>query len=157
MEQKTLRIARGAVIAALYAVVTIIFQPISFGPVQLRISEALTVLPFLWAEAIPGLFAGCLIANIAGGMGPWDILLGSAATLLAAALTYFAPRRFLAATAPVVTNAVIVGWYLSLLTNMNLALTIFYVACGEAVACYALGLPLLGLIEGINARRLGQK
>ncbi|MDR3279550.1 MAG: QueT transporter family protein [Synergistaceae bacterium] len=151
MNKKTTMIARGAVIAAMYAVVTIMFQPISYGPVQLRISEALTLTPCLWLEAVPGLFIGCLIANIIGGMGLWDIFLGSAATLIAGILTYFAPNRAVAATAPVAVNAIIVGWYLSFLTNMPIYFSVFYVACGEAVACYALGLPLVRFIERLES------
>jgi uncharacterized membrane protein len=145
---------RGAVIAALYAVLVLIFEPISFGPVQFRVAEALTLLPCLWFEAIPGLFVGCMIANIFGGMGPWDIFLGSAATLIAAILTYAAPNRLMAATAPVVINGLIVGWYLSFIVGMPAPLSMFYVASGEGVACYALGIPLIKFIEGsISARK----
>ncbi|MDR1651458.1 MAG: QueT transporter family protein [Synergistaceae bacterium] len=151
MNGKTLMIARGALIAAMYAAVTLIFLPVSYGPVQFRISEALTLLPCLWPEAIPGLFAGCLIANLIGGMGPWDVILGSAATLSAGVLTYLAPNRILAASAPVAVNALIVGWYLSFLTNMPVYLSVLYVACGEAVACYALGLPLIRFLEHIES------
>ncbi|MDR1965984.1 MAG: QueT transporter family protein [Synergistaceae bacterium] len=140
---KTLEIARGAIIAALYVAVTMLFQPLSYGPMQVRVSEALTLLPCLWLEAVPGLFVGCMIANILGGLGPWDVFLGSAATLIAAILTYFAPNRLLAASAPVLVNAVVVGWYLSFLMNMNALMSIFYVGCGEAIACFALGLPLV--------------
>jgi len=153
MNVKTAMIARGAVIAAMYAAVTLMFAPISYGPVQLRISEALTLLPCLWPEAIPGLFAGCLIANILGGMGLWDVFLGSAATLIAAVLTYFAPSRILAASAPVAVNAVIVGWYLSYLTNTPIYFSVFYIACGEAVACYALGIPLVRFVECVESTK----
>jgi len=139
-------ITRGAAIAAVYVVVTIIFQPISYGLVQVRVSEALTLLPFLWVEAVPGVFIGCLIANIWGGSGWLDITLGSAATLVAAVLTRYAPNKFLAATSPVVVNALIVGGYLSFILNVPLLLSIFYVGCGEAIACYALGLSLLKFV-----------
>ena len=139
-------ITRGAMIAAMYVVVTIIFQPISYGLVQVRVSEALTLLPFLWIEAVPGVFIGCLIANILGGVGLLDITLGSIATLAAAILTVYAPNKFLAATSPVMVNAMIVGGYLSFISNNPLFLSMFYVGCGEAIACYALGLPLLNFI-----------
>ena len=86
----TRAIARAGVIAALYVVLTMIFQPISFSmnsPIQFRISEALTLLPILTADAVPGLFIGCLLANWLGG-GVWfDVVLGSIATLLAALCT----------------------------------------------------------------------
>ncbi|MFZ5979755.1 MAG: QueT transporter family protein [Candidatus Zixiibacteriota bacterium] len=71
-------------IAALYAVVSLVFLPYSFGIYQVRVAEALTVLPFLTAAAIPGLFVGCLLANIFGGMGWLDIVFGPLLTLLAA-------------------------------------------------------------------------
>jgi uncharacterized membrane protein len=147
MSPKVLMIARGALIAALYATVTVIFAPISYRVIQVRISEALTLMPFLWIEAIPGLFVGCFIANILGGNGPLDIVLGSFATLIAAVLTRFAPNKLLAATSPVVVNGVVVGTYLAFLLEMPIVPSILYVAVGEAIACYALGLPLLRLMS----------
>ena len=146
MNERILMITRGAAIAALYVAVTIIFQPISYGLVQIRVSEALTLLPFLWIEAVPGVFIGCLLANIWGGSGMLDIILGSAATLAAAFLTRYAPNKFLAATWPVVVNALVVGCYLSYILNAPLLLSIFYVGCGQAIACYGLGLPLLNFV-----------
>lgn len=142
-------ITRGALIAALYVVLVLIFQPISFGVVQFRVAEALTLLPFLWLEAVPGLFIGCLIANMFGGLGPWDIFLGSAATLIAAGLSYYSPNLFLAALSPVAVNGLIVGSYLTLVVGlpMPVYLSIIYVAAGEAMACFALGIPLVRLLE----------
>ena len=81
-------LTQAAVIAAIYVVLTIIFAPFSFGEVQVRISEALTVLPFFTPAAIPGLFVGCIIANLFGGAIPADIVFGSIATLLGALGTY---------------------------------------------------------------------
>ena len=147
MHGRILMITRGAVIAALYVALSIIFQPISFGLVQVRVSEALTLLPFLWIEAAPGVFIGCLFANIWGGSGLLDITLGSAATLVAAVLTRYSPNKFLAATSPVAVNALVVGSYLSYILNAPLPMSIFYVGCGEAIACYALGLPLLNFVS----------
>jgi uncharacterized membrane protein len=133
--------------AALYVVLVLSFQPFSYGPMQIRIAEALTLLPCLWFEAIPGLFVGCLIANIFGGFGLIDIFLGSAATLGAAILTYAAPNRVLAAAAPVAVNGIVVGAYLSLLTDVPMFYSMLYVAVGEAVACFGLGIPLVSLLE----------
>jgi uncharacterized membrane protein len=140
-------ITRGAGTAAMYVALVLAFQPISYGPVQLRAAEALTLLPCLWIEAIPGLFVGCLIANIFGGFGFIDIFLGSAATLAAAYLTYIAPNRTLAAAAPVVVNGIVVGGYISFLAGAPPLLTMLYIASGEAVACFALGVPLVALLE----------
>ena len=81
------RIALAAVTAALYAGLTMALAPISFGVVQFRVAEALTLLPFIMPEAVPGLFVGCLLANFLGGFGIIDVVFGSAATLAAACLT----------------------------------------------------------------------
>lgn len=147
MREGAFFIARGAVIAAMYAALCSIFQPISYGPVQFRAAEALTVLPYLMPEAIPGLFIGCVVANIFGGYGMLDIVLGSLATLAAAFLTRRAPNRALAAAAPVAVNGLVVGAYLSFLTDMPIAASIAYVALGEAGVCFALGLPLIRAVE----------
>lgn len=133
-------------IAGIYAAVTISFAPISYGPLQVRISEALTVLPFLWPEAAMGLFVGCITANFLGGLGIWDISLGSLATLLAAWLTSKTKKPWLAPLPPVLVNSVIVGGYLALLYNMPWWSTMAYVAAGQVIACYLLGLPLLHLM-----------
>ena len=85
---KTKYVIQAAIIAAIYALVTLLLAPISYGPIQIRISEALTVLPALTPAGIPGLFIGCLLANILGGAAVPDIVFGSLATLAAAAVSY---------------------------------------------------------------------
>ena len=82
------KITLSAVIAALYAALTLLLAPISFGPVQCRVAECLCILPLFTPYAIPGLFLGCLISNIIGSMGMFDIVFGSLTTLVAAILTY---------------------------------------------------------------------
>jgi len=139
-----------AVIAAIYAALTVLLAPISYGPMQVRIAEAMTVLPYAFPQAIPGLYIGCMVANIWGGFGPIDIFGGSAITLVAAALTHWL-RRFdkpwLAPFPPVVLNALGVGYYLHILTEMPLWISIGWVALGQAIACFVLGLPLLYTIK----------
>ncbi|RKX28931.1 MAG: hypothetical protein DRP47_03050 [Candidatus Zixiibacteriota bacterium] len=88
----TQQLALAGLVAAVYAVLSLVFQPISFGVYQVRVAEALTVLPFLVGAAIPGLFVGCLLANILGGMGWLDIVFGPLITLVAGILTYYAGR-----------------------------------------------------------------
>lgn len=83
-------LTRGSLIAGVYVVITVFLAPLSFGPVQFRIAEALTVLPILFPEAVPALFIGVLISNIYGGLGIYDIVFGSLITLVAAWVT----RRF---------------------------------------------------------------
>ena len=87
MKLSTRSITRAAMIAALYCVLTLLFQPISYGPVQFRVSEALTLLPVFTADAVPGLFIGCLLANLLGGALWYDVVFGALATLLAALCT----------------------------------------------------------------------
>ena len=98
---RTKYLTHAAIIAAVYVVLTIIFAPISYGQVQVRISEALTVLPYFTPAAIPGLFIGCIIANIYGGAGIIDIIFGSLATLFAAFLSYKMPKKYLVPLPPI--------------------------------------------------------
>lgn len=159
------KLALSAMIAALYAALTIALAPISFGPVQFRVAEALTLLPFFMPEAIPGLFIGCLLANFTGGFGIIDIVFGSAATLLAAWLTYEMPNMWLAAIPPVIVNALIVGGYLAFITETPLLLSMLYIGASEAVICFGLGIPLCKLIASrtrvfdnvINSKKKGPK
>jgi uncharacterized membrane protein len=139
-------IAQVGIIASLYAVITIILAPISYGPVQVRLSEALTVLPYLTSAAVPGLFIGCLVANAYGGLGLPDMIGGSLCTLLAATLTYLVSKTrkpFLAPLPPVAVNSLGVSLYLHLLFNLPYWITVAYIALGEFMACFILGYPLL--------------
>lgn len=147
MNNKARYITEVAVIAALYATLTIIFLPISYGQIQVRISEVLTILPFLTPAAIPGLFIGCVVANFFGGIGIIDIVFGSLATLIAAFLTYKMPRRALAPLPPVIVNALIIGFELNFISGAPLIATILWVGLGEALACYVLGYPVLIQLE----------
>lgn len=144
---KTDKIVRVAIIAALYAVITILLAPISYGLVQVRVSEALTILPFIFPESVIGLFLGCLIANVYGGFGLIDIVFGSLATLIAAYLTRLMPNMWLAPLPPVLVNAVIVGFILKYVLGAPLLLSMVYVAVGQVLSCYFLGLPLLYLLK----------
>ena len=135
-------LARGAVIAALYAALTLILAPISYGALQVRVSEALTLLPLLMPEAIPGVTIGCLLANILGGSALPDILFGTLATGCAAIATYSFRRNFwLAASMPVLANGIVVGAvvHFCYTPEINLFLCMLSVAVGEAIACYLLG------------------
>ena len=122
MRFTTRQITRAALIAAAYAILTIAFAPISFGLVQFRVSEALMLMAALTPTAIPGLFIGCVIANLIGGFGIVDIAFGSMATFLAALVTYYGSKRlpagmqkakpFLLPIPTIVFNGLIVGGYL---------------------------------------------
>lgn len=143
----THRIALSALIAALYTGITFVLAPISFGPVQFRVSEALTLLPFCLPEAVPGLFIGCLVSNMLGGFGLTDIVLGSAATLAAAWMTAKMPNVWLAALPPVVVNAVVVGAYIAVLSATPMLLSMLYIGVSQAVICYAIGIPMILYIK----------
>ena len=132
----TRSICISAVIAALYAALTLLLAPISYGDWQCRVSEALTMLPILMPQAIPGLFVGCILANLLGpSAGITDIVFGSLATLIAAIGTwYFRKNKWLAAACPVVANGLIVGAVLSYSFSLPFWLTALQVAAGELVA-----------------------
>ena len=140
-------ITKISLIAAIYAALTIGLAPLSYNFIQLRVSEALTVLPFIMPESILGLFIGCAIANIYSGLGIYDIVFGSLATLIGAYLTAKMPSKWLAPLPPIIVNAVIIGFMWSYFAQMPFYLTAGYVALGQFGACYILGLPLLHLIE----------
>lgn len=152
----TKSLTRAAMIAAFYCVLTLLFQPFSYGPVQFRISEALTLLPVLLPEAVPGLTIGCLLANILGGAPWYDVVFGTLATLLAAICTRkLRDLPAVGAAMPVLFNAVIVGpvVYLAYSHAPGAAFSlplllkdVSTVAIGEAVICYVLGLMLVSTL-----------
>lgn len=140
----TKSITRAALIAAVYAAVTVLLQAISYGPIQVRVSEALTLLPIVFPEAIPGLFVGCLIANLFSAYGLADIVFGSLATLIAAYATYkLRKNMWIAAAAPVVVNAIIIGLMLNIQANAPLLATMLSVGAGEAITVYTLGVAMI--------------
>lgn len=157
----THQLAIAGTVAALYAVLAYfaaIFN-VAYGPIQCRFSEALCVLPFLFPAATPGLFIGCLVANLLSPYGALDIVFGSLATLLAAVWTQHTRHRWLAPLPPVICNAVIVG---AVITVQEVSMDLFWgtflynavtVGLGEAVACYVLGGLLLTLLPRVPALR----
>ncbi len=147
-------LVRVAMIGAIYVILNIIFAPISYGPVQVRIAEALAVLPFIDPSAIIGLFIGCILANVYGGLGMVDIIGGSLCTLIAAYLTSKMKNPKLAPLPPVLINAFGVSIYLHLLFDLPYWITVLYIGVGEVIACYILGYPLLILLIK-NKKRLG--
>ena len=154
------QMATAAIIAAIYAGLTLLLPVPQYGGIQLRVAEAMTVLPFLLPEAIPGLTLGCFLANLLGSPMPVDWIFGTAATLLAAIWTSRLHNRYLAPLPPVICNAVIVGAEIALFFMPEgsaflpaFALNALTVGAGEAVACFALGLPLLHWVSATPALR----
>lgn len=142
-------ISQTAIIAGLYAALTISLAFMSYGYLQVRISEALTVLPFISVATIPGLVLGCFIANLISPAGLPDLIFGSLCTLLAAFLTYLMSKTkkpFLAPLPPVIVNALGVSLYLHHFYNVPYWFNVLCIAAGEFLACYVLGYPLLKLI-----------
>ena len=140
-----------ALIAALYTAVSLAFAPTSFGPVQLRISEALCVLPYFTPAAIPGLFIGCILSNcFVSGMIWADIVFGSLATLLSAVLARRLRKyKWLVPLPAVVINALVVPFVLKFGYGFSDALWFMAVTVGlgQIGACYCFGLPVMKAIE----------
>ena len=159
-----------ALIAASYVVITIAIAPIAFSEVQFRISEALTILPFFTPAAIPGVFIGCLIANVFGGAVLPDVIFGSLATLLGAIGTYLIGKHFrekgslnstgaagikpiiLGTIPPIVSNAIIIPFVLKYAygSPLPIPLMMLTVGTGEVISCGILG-TILGSILNRNA------
>ena len=149
---KTLFIAQAAVIAALYVVLTLLANSLGLAnyAIQLRFSEALTILPFFTPAAIPGLFLGCLISNLLTGAIVWDVVFGSLATLLGAAGTYLLRRcKWLAPLPPIVANTLIVPPVLYFAYRIPGSIPYFMltVGIGELLSCGVLGLLLLFVLQ----------
>ena len=145
-DKKVTFITQAAMIAAIYVVLTYIFAPFSFGEIQVRISEALTILPVFTPAAIPGLFVGCLLGNMLGGALLPDIICGSLATLIGAFFTWKLRNAhpFLAPVPPIVSNAIIVPFVLRYAYNILLPIPFMMltVGVGEIISCGVLGLLL---------------
>lgn len=139
-------LTQAAMIAAIYVVLTYVFAPFSFGEVQIRIAEALTILPVFTPAAIPGLFVGCIVGNILGGAILPDIIFGSIATLIGAVFTYQLRNKncFLAPLPPIISNTVIVPFVLRYGYGVALPIPFMMltVGVGEVVGCGVLGLVL---------------
>lgn len=148
-------IARAGMIAALYVALTLVAAPISFGPIQFRISEAMVILPLVMPEAIAGLTIGCLISNTMSS--PWDMLLGTTATLIASVLTYLCGRAKLPALGwlpPVILNALVVP-VIFILTDTLEGIYWFNVATvggGELAVAVVLGIPLYVGLNKVKKR-----
>lgn len=159
--KSTLFLVQAAAIGAVYVVLTLIFAPLSFGEVQIRFSEALTILPFFTPAAIPGLFVGCIIANFLGGAIPIDILFGSIATLIGAYFTYRLRNssKFLAPVPPILANTVIVPFvlYYGYGITLPIPLMMLTVGIGEILSCGVLGMILLGALSKYGSHIFGNR
>ena len=142
--KKVLRITQAAMIAAIYVVLTVFISAFNLasGAIQVRISEALTILPVFTPAAIPGLFLGCLISNLVTGCMPLDVVFGSLATLIVACGTYaLRKHKWLAPLPPIVANTIIVPFVLRYvyLAEGTIPFFMLTVGIGEVISCYLLG------------------
>ena len=155
---RMLYLTNSAAIAALYVVLTLAFAPISYGSMQVRISEMLTILPLFTSAAIPGLFVGCLISNILGGSIAIDVIFGSLATLIGAAAGYLLRKnRWLVPIPSIISNTIIVSLILKYGYGINipLYLQMIYVAAGEIAGCYIIGELLASILNPVKGYIFG--
>ena len=142
---------QAAMIAAIYVVLTYVFAPFSFGEVQIRIAEALTILPAFTPAAIPGLFVGCFIGNTLSGAILPDIICGSLATLIGACFTYRLREKtfFLMPLPPVIANMLIVPFVLRYAYGVALPIPFMMltVGIGEVISCGVLGFVLYSALK----------
>ena len=162
MNKKVLYLVHAAIIAALYVVLTMLANALGLAnyAIQVRFSEALTILPFFTPAAIPGLFVGCLLSNILTGCMPLDVVFGSLATLLGALGTYFisnpvrrcaswdTPLKWFAPIPPILANVIIVPFVLAYVYCFEGSIPFFMltVGAGEVISCGILGMLLLNLL-----------
>ena len=146
----TKRLTRTAIIAAIYAVITLAIAPLSYMGVQFRISEILVLLAVFDPLYIGGLTLGCLIANLLGPNGPMDVLFGTLATFISVYAIYltgkliknYKIKLLIASIWPTIFNGLIIGWMLNKLYGLPLILSIGEVALGELVVITFIGVPL---------------
>lgn len=149
---KAFFVAQAALIAALYVVLTLLANSLGLAnyAIQLRFSEALTILPFFTPAAIPGLFLGCLISNLLTGAIVWDVVFGSIATLAGAIGTYMLRRcKWMAPVPPIVANTLIVPLVLYFAYRIPGSIPFFMltVGIGEVLSCGVLGMLLLFVLQ----------
>ena len=148
--KKLLFWVHGAMIAAIYVVLTVSFLPISFGPIQFRVSEALCILPYFTPAAVPGVFAGCLISNLLGGGVPMDIVFGSLATLIGAVGSWKLRKwKWAVCLPPILANTIMIPWVLKFAYGAEemVPLMMVTVGIGEILAIGVLGNMLLVVLE----------
>ena len=161
--KQILFITQGAMIAAVYTVLTCFINAFGLanGAIQIRISEALTILPAFTPAAVPGLFVGCLLSNTLTGCAIWDILFGSLATLLGALGTYFLRNHkfFLLPLPPILANTLIVPFVLQYVYQApgGILYLMLTVGIGEILSCGVLGLLLYRVLLPYKARLFGQQ
>ena len=153
-------VAYGAVIAAIYTVLTLVFAPISFGPVQFRIAEALCILPFFTPAAVPGVFIGCLLSNLLCGAAALDIIFGSLATLIGALGSWMLRKnKWAVCLPPILANTIVIPWVLRFAYGSEdmILYAMITVGIGEILAIGVLGNLLMGILYKYRQIMFGKK
>lgn len=142
-------LVKAGIIAALYFVIGIFFQPIEFGSLQLRPSEALNVLVFFTPSAAWGLFIGCVVTNLSSPFGLADIIFGSLATLVSGLIGSKIKNKYLVGLPSVIINGFVVSAIIGIMTDtMNLYfLYVLQIAAGQLLSVYIIGMPIMFLFE----------
>ncbi|MDO4960632.1 MAG: QueT transporter family protein [Eubacteriales bacterium] len=152
------KLTQGAVIAAVYVVLCVVFAAISYGEVQVRIAEALTILPVFTPAAIPGLFIGCIISNLIGGATMLDIVFGSLATLIGAIGTYMlrSKPRWIAIIPPIISNTIIIPLVLKYGYGVDLPIWMLMISLfiGEFISCGIFGLIFAAALDKAKIGRI---
>ena len=157
MERPSLKVATAALVASTYSIMTIVLGPLGYSWVQVRISEALTPLPFsMGVPSVVGLMLGCIIANLFSPVGLPDVVFGPLLTLLAAILSWKASfgKRSIACIYPVIVNSLGVSAYVSSFYGVSYIVSVTTIAIGEFIAAVLVGYPLLIIVERTITKRV---
>ncbi|CEO11578.1 citrulline cluster-linked gene [[Clostridium] sordellii] len=154
MTNKTKKLVMTSLVAAIYAVLTLVLGAISYGPIQFRIAEIMVLLAFIKKDYIWGLTIGCFLANVIGPYGAPDIILGTTATFLSVYAIYLTGKVMkgkkyailIASIWPTLINAVIIGFMLNIFVGMPLILSMIQVGFGEFVVITIIGVPVYKII-----------
>ncbi|AGX43562.1 QueT transporter family protein [Clostridium saccharobutylicum] len=161
-EKTVERLVRTAIIAAIYAVITLCLAPISYGAVQFRVSEIMVLLAFFDPFYIGGLTLGCFIANLLGPNGIADVIFGTIATFISVYAISFTSKYIknnnialiIASLWPTIFNGLIIGWELNYLYQLPIILSMLEVAAGEIVVVTIVGVPVIKLLKNKYKRLL---
>ena len=154
MTNKTKKLVMTSLVAAIYAVLTLVLGAISYGPIQFRIAEIMVLLAFIKKDYIWGLTIGCFLANVIGPYGAPDIIFGTTATFLSVYAIYLTGKVMkgkkyailIASIWPTLINAIIIGFMLNIFVGMPLILSMIQVWFGEFVVISIIGVPLYKII-----------
>lgn len=148
-QRKTLKLLTiNAAIAAVYFVLTVLLEPFSYGQIQFRISEILMVLVLINFKVAPGIVLGCFTANFFSPLGIWDVVFGTLATVVCLSLMFVLKRNiFVALLMPTIVGSAVVAVMLNLILGLPFLETFIYVAVGEGVVLYVVGVPFYYLVQ----------